>query len=547
MATIDPSTLETLDEFLAHTYRQIITAATPDVMAGQSIDLRSWKAVLYEGLFFDYDQLGGHTVSRDGDYETRYTRIGYDDGAGGAYLFTDTDQLNNTAGMTGYELVHVVEGTLLMRRPVDSVDTDPGSQIALEIDLHVSPERVYMGESTNIYRPGNSVTGTLEEYDGDAFGTIWTGDRFFFEGAFFDETGVDLTIDAAFTHLSSADNDRYAYGEIQVDAPEGSATIASPLMMWQSTYYGRIGQTSDYGYLQQSAGLTVQQLETGTELTVVDRNAPTPILQVMEAQLDHNLSTIAFDTWMPEGALLFALSPGLRGVQNIAVRIAEIGLTGASVQLVETAELDGTHALEDVVLLAVTPGVHTLADGTVIEAGLYADAPDVTGDFASVDFSARFDDRPAIFAQVQATDDVSWTTTRLRGADADGFDFALQGEEADLARAPQNVGWLAIETGTGAAGGMVFEAGHTPMGANGRYGDIDFSADLGSDPLAMAAMSSMHGTDSAAMRMRAVDAGGFTAIVQEDQSLDGERDHYWEDIDWIAFNGEGVINELIIT
>ncbi|MGG7566062.1 pre-peptidase C-terminal domain-containing protein [Rhodovulum sp. DZ06] len=263
------------------------------------------------------------------------------------------------------------------------------------------------------------------------------------------------------------------------------------------------------------------------------------VLEVGTVALNHEFTEITFENQYLDPVLI-AFVATAEGRAPVAVRIGGISGESALLRLQEDSTGDGFHAVEEVSYMVVERGTWMLADGTVVQAGLLETDKLTSKGTEAVAYDLAFDDRPAVFAQVQTLNGIDFVTTRIGGSDTDGFDIAMQEEEKlnKSGHAVETVGWVAIETGAGRGDDFLFEAvaGAT---ADSNPDALAVSAFDPGAAHALAQLSSLNGMDPA--WARGVGAGGPGPVVriEEDQTLDKETVHIAEDLDWLAFDQAG--------
>ena len=271
---------------------------------------------------------------------------------------------------------------------------------------------------------------------------------------------------------------------------------------------------------------------------------PTPdsyvVVEAGTVKVDHNTVSVQLDHSFTN-PVVFALTPTTRGGQEVAVRISNITGNSFDVRLDEGSYRDGPHLVETLSYVVVEAGRHELADGTIIEAGTIRSNNLSPQGFESVSFSSSFDAAPAVLTQVQSLNDSSQVWTRQQGKTDSGFKVAMQEAEAfnGGGHATETIGWLAIETGAGEAGGLAFEAGSTSAAVNHNGYHLEFDGSYGSAPLFLGSISSYIGADPASLRQTSIDSGGVSVFVQEDQSNDSEVRHYREKVDYLVIESAG--------
>lgn len=245
--------------------------------------------------------------------------------------------------------------------------------------------------------------------------------------------------------------------------------------------------------------------------------------------------------------VVFALSPTLNEIDAAATRFRNVTGTGAEILLQEPRRVLGEanasgHVNEDVTLLVMERGIHTLEDGTVIQVGEIETNKLYVKGFTDAFFHDRFDEKPVVFSQVQTFEGTDWVVARQDGVGNGRFRLTMQEEQADnLNHAWETVGWFAIEGGSGTLGGIDWQAGSSAQNVNGKLTDVQFNEAFDDAPLVVATIATYAGTDPASSRIGSVSNDGFTAMVLEDRSLDAETQHGYEQIDWMAFSGEGTL------
>ncbi|MEM6742412.1 MAG: hypothetical protein AAF676_01585, partial [Pseudomonadota bacterium] len=267
------------------------------------------------------------------------------------------------------------------------------------------------------------------------------------------------------------------------------------------------------------------------------------IAQIGQTMLDHETITLTLDHEF-ENPVAFALAPSALGPDAAIAEIVEVDGDQLSLRLREPDGYDLWHVEETVTWMVVEAGSWRLSNGARLEAGISAETGWVQDGFERIDFDGAFADAPAILSQAQAEGGADWMVARQQGAGAAGFEAALQrAEAADLSdgAAPAPLGWLAIEQGTGEWDGMAYEAASTDERFDHAADRFEFTAEFDDAPLALAALSSFQGGDTAALRRESVDAEGLNLFVMEEKTRDGELRHVPESVDVFAFEGAGLL------
>jgi hypothetical protein len=227
-----------------------------------------------------------------------------------------------------------------------------------------------------------------------------------------------------------------------------------------------------------------------------------------------------------EDAVVILGPPTANGPQPASVRVRNVDETGFEMQIDEWDYLDGRHARESVGWMALEAGTHRLKDGRSIEAG-WAEAG---AGWRKVALAAPFDDAPAVFATVLSPDGTGALAPRLRGVEAEAFDFRLDGQErwgADPAGS--RIGYVALESG----GGDRIESGAAGR-IDHRGSDVALAAAFDDVPVLLAAMQTTRGDDPATLRLDVLKGDRATLRVEEERSHDDETRHRLEDAAYLA-------------
>lgn len=283
-------------------------------------------------------------------------------------------------------------------------------------------------------------------------------------------------------------------------------------------------------------------------VTVTDAAETPAIGEVHSLSLGSSWTSLTFDRAY-ENPVVFAMSPSFNEADAVATRFRNVTAAGAEVLLQETKyhlgalSPDRSHAAETVTLLVLEAGTHVLEDGTILQVGAVDTNKLYVKGFESVSYSAAFDADPAVFTQVQSFTGSDWIISRTRNGTAAGFELTMQEEEFDnLNHSTETVGWFAIESGAGSWSGIDWQAGSTGETVNGNFSAAPFLSAFDSTPNVLAALATYNGSDPASPRIGTVTATGFQVRALEDMSRDAEIAHGRERIDWIAFDGEGLLH-----
>ncbi len=111
----------------------------------------------------------------------------------------------------------------------------------------------------------------------------------------------------------------------------------------------------------------------------------------------------------------------------------------------------------------------------------------------------------------------------------------------------EKIGWVAMDQGVGNDGDTLIEGGVTADVFTDQVKSHSFDGSFDSTPTLLTKLESFDGGDVANSRIQSVTSTGFSALVQEEQSLDLEMVHTTESLSFIALGGSsGSVESLII-
>ena len=256
--------------------------------------------------------------------------------------------------------------------------------------------------------------------------------------------------------------------------------------------------------------------------------------------LNHLNQTIQLDRTYTN-PVVFALPVSYNGGDPAIARITDLQSDRFSVYLQEPDYKDKKHTKESLSYLVLEAGSWQLADGTIIEVGTIDTNSTTASTWSKLDFESEFDATPSIFSQVQTNNGKSFVRTRQKSLSSDGFELAMEEEEALKlsGHAMETVGWLAIESGSGNWDGLSYQAGSTGNNIDHSWDTVNFGQSFNSSPNLFASLASFNGGDAAGLRYRSLGASRVQLKVEEDQSLDRETTHASEIANFLAIAGSG--------
>lgn len=257
------------------------------------------------------------------------------------------------------------------------------------------------------------------------------------------------------------------------------------------------------------------------------------------SELNHENRTIQLNnTYL--NPVVFALPLSFNGADPAIARITSIENNNFSIFLQEPEYKDEFHTQESLSYLVLEAGTWELEDGNILEVGsLDINSITTSAEWESIDFNSDFQQTPVILSQVQTYNGNQFVRTRQNSFSRDGFQLAMEEEEAlkPTGHVNETLGWLAIESGSGSWDGLDYQSGHLATDHN--WYTKDFSQSFEESPNLFASLASFYGSDSAGLRYRNLDTSQVEIKVEEDQSLDNEIGHVREIVDFLAIAGSG--------
>ena len=270
------------------------------------------------------------------------------------------------------------------------------------------------------------------------------------------------------------------------------------------TYYfavqavDRAGQKSEYSDEVSVFPSQEANVESAGPLRDVADPASNPDwLELGTVSVDSNWKRVELHKTFTDPVVIVG-PPSQFGPDPAVVRLRNITADSFEIRIQEWNYLNGTHTFETVPYMVVDVGSYRLPDGSLWEAGTY----EINGtlNWKDIQLNTPFENSPLIFQAVQTYNGSDTVVTRLRNISADGFQSALQEEEAlNDGHSTERVGYLAISKESQAVFTKRFLLGHewSPV-----------------DPMVSAFVH-----------------------VEEEQSYDDEVSHVEEDVAIMAVNG----------
>ncbi|ACB49590.1 hypothetical protein cce_0239 [Crocosphaera subtropica ATCC 51142] len=281
-----------------------------------------------------------------------------------------------------------------------------------------------------------------------------------------------------------------------------------------------------------------------TTVEIIDNDAI--IAEIGEVtNLNHESQTIFLDHNFIN-PVIFAQPLSRNGADPSTIRITDIQSNSFSVQLQETTLINGNshsghHTTETFSFLVIEQGIWELSDGSILEVGNVTTDRTTTSSWETINFNHNFTNTPVILTQVQTDNDATFVRTRQNNATNNGFEVALEEEEAfkNSGHGSETIAWLAISSGQGNWDGNGFIAGNTGNQVTHNWHTIDFGNNFINAPKFLGNIATYDGPDSSGLRYQNLTNGNVQIMVEEDTSNDSETNHTTEDINFFAIEGSG--------
>ena len=373
----------------------------------------------------------------------------------------------------------------------------------------------------------------------------------------FAKSGSDVFLTGVAFDDSVVDDDFYSVGEglegIEVTAIRQSDNSKYTTTTMTAGGYQMALAAGTYDVSFSRDGLNMgnnSQISISTENIKLDLNTDLTSLATQHIGevgkidgLNHFNQTIQFDRTYTN-PVVFALPVSYNGGDPAIARITDLQSDRFSVYLQEPDYKDKKHTKESLSYLVLEAGSWQLDDGTILEVGTTDTNSTTVSSWSEIDFESNFSATPAIFSQVQTNNGKSFVRTRQKSASSDGFELAMEEEEALKlsGHATETVGWLAIESGSGSWDGLEYQAGSTGNNIDHTWDTVNFGQSFERSPNLFASLASFNGSDAAGLRYRSLGVSGVQLKVEEDRSLDREIGHTSEIANFLAIAGSGSLS-----
>lgn len=242
--------------------------------------------------------------------------------------------------------------------------------------------------------------------------------------------------------------------------------------------------------------------------------------------------------------VVFVMPISFNGGDPATARVVDVQNNQFSVRVQEVDYKDDFHFQETASYIVLESGTWTLGDGTSLEVGHFSTDQTAWAGFDQVSFNSSFSGDPAVFSQVQTSNDAAFVQTRMTQINQNGFKVALEEEKSSNRTGDhdhEDIGWFAIYQGEGTWDGNDFQAVLTGASYSNQWSGFDFATDFAQAPNLFASLASYNGSDAAGLRYRSLDEDTVQFQIAEEKSHDSEVAHVKESLGILAIEGSGAL------
>ncbi|MEM7793219.1 MAG: G8 domain-containing protein [Cyanobacteria bacterium P01_C01_bin.118] len=272
---------------------------------------------------------------------------------------------------------------------------------------------------------------------------------------------------------------------------------------------------------------------------------PTPPTQPKETvigeydtlQIDDKWRTVSLDNAY-DNPVVIVSDPTFNGSDPAIIRIKNVAAKTFQLRIQEPNYKDGQHTKESVSYMVMEAGDWALDNGARISAGTHRSSKLTSKGFDTITLE-DFGKTPAVLSQVQTVNGSDWVTTRTQNQSKNGFQLAMQEEEAlnKGGHKQETIGWVALNQGVASDGDTLIQGGMTGRSVGSDRKSVQFKEAFDKAPSVIAKLGSFYGADVANVRLDDISNVSFGARVHEEQSLDSELAHTNESIAFLALEG----------
>ena len=356
-----------------------------------------------------------------------------------------------------------------------------------------------------------------------------------------------LTLTAASQVIVNSDIDSGS-GGLVITAPDGltgSGQIRiNPNSINSTSGDISVSQNTDSTYSGAIAGSPIGS--SGFKLygtgTLSFSSTPTNFTKVLQAEygslsLTEEWQTVTLNKTYSDPVVIVS-DPSNNDTDSVTTRIKNVTSTSFQIKIDEPEAHEGTHQTETASYFVGEAGNYEMSDGTKITLGTVS-----SNDLISNAHESTFDigsslTNPAVFTQVQTTNDSNWVVTRVRSVTSSTFVLGLQEQESFYSdgHAEETVGYLAIEKGSNKSNGShTIDVGETSNSYTHSIGSQSFGTTFSATPALIVKMATRDGADASNVRTTSISDSSFSAYIDEESSRDSEQNHISEALYYLAF------------
>ena len=271
-------------------------------------------------------------------------------------------------------------------------------------------------------------------------------------------------------------------------------------------------------------------------------STPTNFTKVLQAEygslsLTEEWQTVTLNKTYTN-AVVIVSDPSNNDTDSVTTRIKNVTSTSFDIRIDEPEAHSGTHSTETASYFVGEAGNYEMSDGTKITLGTVS-----SNDLISNAHESTFDigsslTNPAVFTQVQTTNDSNWVVTRVRNVTSTTFVLGLQEQESFYhdGHGEETIGYLAIEKGSNKSNGShTIDVGETSNSYTHSIGSQSFGTTFSATPALIVKMATRDGADASNVRTTSISDSSFSAYIDEESSRDSEQNHTSEALYYLAF------------
>jgi hypothetical protein len=231
------------------------------------------------------------------------------------------------------------------------------------------------------------------------------------------------------------------------------------------------------------------------------------------------------------------------GDESVDVRVKNVTSSGFDIFMEEPD--NETHVAEIVSYMVVESGRWQLSDNLVIEAGIHTtdnvhnSGGAYNGD--NISFSSEFTSTPVVLATLNTYNNAAFMSSIVHNTSSSGFQLQQEAAQTPITATTEDIGWVAISTGSGSFNGFDFESIINPLtgidnGVSNTPTTITYSSSFDVAPVII--VNGYTGNDYDGYWTRGAgtyNSSTLTVYAEEDQRGDSERSHTEEGLSYIAF------------